>query len=254
MKRFANLPDGKNGANGANGAFISIRQLRKTYQMGHQKVHALAGVDVDIPNGSFTVLMGPSGSGKSTLLYLLGGLDRPTSGEIHVQRQDLNVMDENALAVYRRKSLGFIFQQFNLVSSMTALENVSFPLRFSGISARARQTRAQELLQLVGLEKFVRHRPTEMSGGQQQRVAIARALVHDPPIILADEPTGNLDTSTGHTIMQLLSDLHHAGRTVLVVTHDPRMARFATRVLYILDGRLVSAEAYEQASAVPSAD
>jgi putative ABC transport system ATP-binding protein len=231
--------------------FIRIRQLRKTYVMGRQKVHALAGVDVDIPDGSFTVLMGPSGSGKSTLLYLLGGLDRPTSGQIQVGRQDLSVMDENSLAVYRRRTLGFIFQQFNLVSSMTAAENVAFPLRFSGISGRERQKRALKLLAQVGLEKFVRHRPTEMSGGQQQRVAIARALINNPPVILADEPTGNLDTTTGYTIMQLLAELHQSGRTVLVVTHDHRMAQFATRVLYILDGQLVSREIYEESAAVP---
>jgi putative ABC transport system ATP-binding protein len=231
--------------------FIRIRQLRKTYIMGRQKVHALAGVDLDIPDGSFTVLMGPSGSGKSTLLYLLGGLDRPTSGQIQVGPQDLNGMDENALAVYRRRTLGFIFQQFNLVSSMTAAENVAFPLRFSGISGRERQKRALKLLAEVGLEKFVRHRPTEMSGGQQQRVAIARALINNPPIILADEPTGNLDTNTGYTIMQLLSELHKSGRTVLVVTHDPRMLHFATHILYILDGQLVSPEIYEKSTAVP---
>ena len=233
-------------------ALISIRQLRKVYQMGNQKVYALAGVDLDIPAGTFTVIMGPSGSGKSTLLYLLGGLDRPTSGQILVSGQDLNTMDENALAVYRRKTLGFIFQQFNLVSSMSALENVSFPLRFSGISGRERHKRANRLLQQVGLEKFVRHRPTEMSGGQQQRVAIARALVHNPPILLADEPTGNLDTNTGYTVMQLLSELHLNGRTVIVVTHDPRMIRFATHVLYILDGKLVSHAEYERATATPS--
>jgi putative ABC transport system ATP-binding protein len=230
---------------------ISIRQLRKIYQMGNQKVYALAGVDLDIPQGSLTVIMGPSGSGKSTLLYLLGGLDRPTSGRILVNDQDLNTMDENALAVYRRKTLGFIFQQFNLVSTMSALENVSFPMRFSGISGRERHKRSAELLQQVGLEKFTRHRPTEMSGGQQQRVAIARALVHNPPIVLADEPTGNLDTTTGYSVMQLLSELHHSGRTVIVVTHDPRMSRFATHILYILDGRLVSNEEYERSTVTP---
>lgn len=225
---------------------IAIRQLRKVYQMGRQKVHALAGVDLDLQAGSFYIIMGPSGSGKSTLLYLLGGLDRPTSGQILVKSQDLNTMDENSLAVYRRRTLGFVFQQFNLVSSMTALENVAFPLRFAGISNRRRLERAHRLLDQVGLGQFTHHRPTEMSGGQQQRVAIARALVNDPPIILADEPTGNLDSSTGLTIMQVLSDLHKSGRTILVVTHDPRMIRFATHILYILDGKLVTQEAYEQ--------
>jgi putative ABC transport system ATP-binding protein len=225
---------------------IQTTQLRKIYQMGRAKVHALAGVDVSIPEHSFTMVMGPSGSGKSTLLYLLGGLDRPTSGQILVRGQDLNLMDENSLAIYRRRTLGFVFQQFNLVASMTALENVAFPMRFAGFSARARHKQALKMLQEVGLEKFVRHRPTEMSGGQQQRVAIARAMVNNPPILLADEPTGNLDTATGYSIMQMLSDLHKSGRTIIVVTHDTRMARFATHILYILDGRLVSREEFEK--------
>jgi putative ABC transport system ATP-binding protein len=230
---------------------ISVRLLRKIYQMGHQKIHALAGVDLDIPEGSFTIIMGPSGSGKSTMLYLIGGLDRPTSGQILVQNQDLNTMDENALAVFRRRTMGFVFQQFNLIASMTALENVAFPMRFAGISNHERHKRSMRLLSQVGLEQFVRHRPTEMSGGQQQRVAIARAMVNDPPILLADEPTGNLDSATGYAVMQMLSELHQSGRTILVVTHDPRMMRFATHVLYILDGRLVTREAFEQASALP---
>jgi putative ABC transport system ATP-binding protein len=233
---------------------IQTTQLRKIYQMGRAKVHALAGVDVCIPERSFTMIMGPSGSGKSTLLYLLGGLDRPTSGQILVRGLDLNQMDENSLAIYRRRTLGFVFQQFNLVASMTALENVAFPMRFAGISARARHKQALKMLQEVGLEKFIRHRPTEMSGGQQQRVAIARALVNNPPIILADEPTGNLDTTTGYSIMQMLSDLHKSGRTIVVVTHDARMARFATHILYILDGGLVSREDFEKTAAVPQSE
>ncbi len=228
--------------------FIVIRQLRKTFVLGRSTVHALAGVDLDIPVGSFTVLMGPSGSGKSTLLYLVGGLDRLTAGSIHVNTQALETMDENALAVYRRRTVGFIFQSFNLVSSMTALENVAFPMRFSGQSTSARRKRAIELLRQVGLEKRLYHRPTELSGGQQQRVAIARALVNNPPLILADEPTGNLDTSSGYAIMQLLSELHRSGRTVLVVTHDPRMTRFSTHTLHLLDGRIVSEAEYQAAS------
>ncbi len=235
-------------------AFIQIRELRKIYTMGRTRVHALAGVDLDIPRGSFTVIMGPSGSGKSTLLYLLGGLDRPTSGRISVQGQDLNTMDENMLAVYRRKLLGFVFQQFNLVASMSALENVAFPMRFAGVSVRERHKRAQKILDEVGLGSFVRHKPTELSGGQQQRVAIARALVNDPPILLADEPTGNLDSSTGFSVMQSLSQLHTSGRTVVVVTHDPRMSHYATHVLYILDGKLVTREAYDTASTIPQMD
>jgi putative ABC transport system ATP-binding protein len=231
--------------------FILTQQLRKTFIMGRTRVYALAGVDVSIPEKSFTVIMGPSGSGKSTLLYLLGGLDRPTSGSIAVNGQDLNALDENALAVYRRNSVGFVFQQFNLVASMTALENVAFPLRFAGIAGGTRTRRAKEILEQVGLDKHMRHRPMEMSGGQQQRVAIARALINNPGLILADEPTGNLDTTTGYSIMQQLSELHVGGRAVVVVTHDPRMLRFATHVLYLLDGKLVPREEYEAASKLP---
>jgi putative ABC transport system ATP-binding protein len=240
-----------NGAAQPASADIAVRQLRKIYIMGRSKINALAGVDVDIPAGSLTVVMGPSGSGKSTLLYLLGGLDRPTSGQIQVGGTDLNTLDENSLAVFRRNRMGFIFQSFNLVSSMTALENVAFPLRFSGIGGKERQRRAKALLEQVGLEKHMRHKPTEMSGGQQQRVAVARALVNNPALVLADEPTGNLDTNTGYSIMQLLSELHRGGRTVIVVTHDPRMLRFATRAIYLLDGHIVNRDEYESASRVP---
>ncbi len=222
--------------------------------MGRTRVHALAGVDIEVLENTFTVVMGPSGSGKSTLLYLLGGLDRPTGGSIQVKGYDLNALDENALAVYRRSTVGFVFQQFNLIASMTALENTAFPMRFAGINTASRSKRAKELLEMVGLETHIRHRPAEMSGGQQQRVAIARALVNDPSLILADEPTGNLDTVTGYSIMQLLSDLHRGGRTVVVVTHDPRMLRFATNTLYLLDGKCVSREQYEEASQVPEAN
>jgi len=232
--------------------FIKVRNLRKTFIMGRQKVHALAGVDLDIPVNSLSVVMGPSGSGKSTLLYLLGGLDRPTSGSMEVDGQNVEQMDENDLAVFRRKKVGFIFQSFNLVSSMTALDNVAFPLRFSGVAGKQRSATAARLLKQVGLEKRAKHRPTELSGGQQQRVAIARALVNNPPLILADEPTGNLDTGSGLAIMQMLSDLHRSGRTVLVVTHDIRMTRFATHVIRLLDGRVVTQEEYEAAERVAS--
>ncbi len=232
----------------ANGAFIQIRDLRKTYLMGRQKVHALAGITLDIPRNTFTVIMGPSGSGKSTLLYLLGGLDRPTSGQIVMDGVALDKMDENELAVYRRKKIGFIFQSFNLVQTMNALENVAFPLRFAGVPTGKRRKRALELLRQVGLENRVHHKPTELSGGQQQRVAIARALANSPEVILADEPTGNLDTASGFGIMQLLSELHRSGKTVIVVTHDPRIHTFATHSVYLLDGKVVS-EAEFQAAA-----
>ena len=232
----------------AESSYIRIKNLRKTYVMGASKVHALAGVDLEIPRESLTVVMGPSGSGKSTLLYLLGGLDRPTAGNIHINGRQVEKLDENQLAAYRRNEIGFIFQSFNLVPSMTALENVAFPLRFSGIGMRERRKRALTVLHLVGLENRALHKPTELSGGQQQRVAIARALVNKPSIILADEPTGNLDTTSGYSIMQLLSELHRAGHTVLVVTHDARMNHFSTHTIYLLDGRVVSEQEYQTAA------
>ncbi|MDO9086278.1 MAG: ABC transporter ATP-binding protein [Anaerolineaceae bacterium] len=227
---------------------IQIRNLKKTFTMGKQKVHALAGVDLDIAPGSLTVVMGPSGSGKSTLLYLLGGLDRSTSGTILVNDRFLDQMDENDLGLFRRKSVGFIFQSFNLIPSMTALQNVIFPMRFTGVSTKDRQNRAARLLSQVGLANRALHRPTELSGGQQQRVAIARSLVNNPPIILADEPTGNLDTSSGFGIMKLLSRLNQEGRTVIVVTHDMRMCQFANNIIYLLDGLTVSEAEYDAAS------
>ena len=216
-------------------------------------VHALNGINLTIPENSFTVVMGPSGSGKSTLLYLLGGLDRPTQGQIRVNvpvtnGKGLEEMDENQLAIFRRRTVGFIFQSFNLIPSMTALQNVAFPMRFDRTTSRQRNERAAELLQRVGLGDRLYHRPTELSGGQQQRVAIARALVNDPAIILADEPTGNLDTASGMSIMHLLSDLHKSGRTVCVVSHEPRMAHFATHRLFLLDGKTVSESEYNQAT------
>jgi putative ABC transport system ATP-binding protein len=235
-------------------AFIHIRDLRKSYLLGGETVHALAGVDVDIERGAFAVIMGPSGSGKSTLLYLLGGLDRPTSGRIAVGGQFIDTLDENALAHYRRRTVGFVFQSFNLIASMTALDNVAFPMRFAGAAGAHRRQRAFALLNQVGLADRARHRPTELSGGQQQRVAIARALVNDPQLVLADEPTGNLDSASGNSIMQALAELHAAGRTVVVVTHDPRMMRFATFTLRLLDGKIVTEAEYEAATALFEAE
>lgn len=217
--------------------------------MGETKVIALNDVSLDIPQKSFTVIMGPSGSGKSTLLYLIGGLDWPSSGQIHVAGDELESMkDENLLAEYRRNRIGFIFQSFNLVSSMPAEENVAFPLRFSGIKKNERRDRSRKMLELVGLGDRIKHRPTELSGGQQQRVAIARALINDPPLILADEPTGNLDSHSGYSIMQLLSELHKSGKTIIVVTHDPRMLQFADNSIYLLDGKTVTEEEYRTAT------
>jgi putative ABC transport system ATP-binding protein len=228
--------------------FIRIRDLTKHYQMGGTLVRALDGVDLEIPRNSLTVVMGPSGSGKSTLLYLLGGLDRPTGGQIEVEGQRLDELDENQLAYFRRMQVGFVFQSFNLIQSMTAEENVGFPMQFSGVEPGERVRRSRELLDRVGLADRSHHRPNELSGGQQQRVAVARSLVNDPALILADEPTGNLDTASGASIMQLLAELHASGRTVLVVTHDPRMVRFATRRVFLLDGHTVSEKEYRAAS------
>jgi len=231
--------------------FIAIESLRKSFALGGAVVHALAGVDLTIDTGTFHTIMGPSGSGKSTLLYLLGGLDRPTAGRIVVDRAALQDMDENALAAYRREVVGFVFQSFNLISSLSAWENVAFPMRFAGASRRARRERAYALLERVGLADRRQHRPSELSGGQQQRVAIARSLVNEPRLILADEPTGNLDSTSGQSIMELLSELHRDGRTVVVVTHDPRMAAYTTHQVFLLDGCTVSADEYHAVTGLP---
>jgi putative ABC transport system ATP-binding protein len=226
---------------------IRVSQLRKSYVMGRTVIHALAGVDLVFGAGSFSAVIGPSGSGKSTLLHLLGGLDRPTGGSIQIGGTSLETLDENALAAYRRTQIGFIFQTFNLIQSMTSQGNVAFPMCFAGVPARRRAVRASQVLQKVGLADRAGHRPDELSGGQQQRVAIARALVNDPAIILADEPTGNLDSQSGLQIMHVLADLHREGRTVVVVSHDPRIGHFATQTIRLLDGRVVSEDEYEAA-------
>ena len=220
--------------------YLKITDLQKIFTIGNVAVKALAGIDLTIAHGSFTLIMGPSGSGKSTLLYLIGGLDRPTHGHIFVNGQGVDILDENELALFRRHMIGFIFQSFNLIPNMTALENVALPLRFSTTNRRERFNRAHELLKKVGLEDRAHHKPTELSGGQQQRVAIARALINQPHLILADEPTGNLDTASGESIMDLLAELHQEGATVLVVSHDFRLESYASRVIHILDGRIAN--------------
>ncbi len=221
-------------------AFIETSGLKKYFQIGDQEVRAIDGVDLRIERGTFTIVEGPSGSGKSTLLYLVGGLDHATGGKIQVDGAALDDMDANMLAVYRREKVGFIFQSYNLIASMTALDNVSFPLRFAGIRDRERNTRAMDLLKMVGLENRAKHRPIELSGGQQQRVAIARALINNPALIVADEPTGNLDSRSGFQLMELLSELHKEGRTILMVTHDSRMEKFASSVIHLMDGQIAS--------------
>ena len=228
-------------------AFIEARALSKYYEMGRSTVKALDGIDLALEQRSFTVVMGPSGSGKSTLLHLFGGLDRPTGGEIHVQDFILNDLDENDLAVFRRETVGFVFQAFNLIQSLTAMENVSFPMRFMNVPKKKRNEKALALLVQVGIEDRADHKPAELSGGQQQRVAIARALVNDPTIILADEPTGNLDSASGWSIMETLADLNQSGRTVIVVTHDPRITQLTNDNIFLLDGKVVSEIEYQDA-------
>ncbi len=221
-------------------SLIRTEALRRDFTMGDQIVHALDGISLTIASGEFLAIMGPSGSGKSTLLYLLGGLDRPTGGRVWANGQEISALDENDLAAYRGRQVGFIFQSFNLIATMTALQNVEFPMIFTRVSAEQRRKRAMELLALVGLEKRMGHKPTELSGGQQQRVAVARALANDPRIILADEPTGNLDTRTGAEIMGLLKRLNEEqGRTIIIVSHDPNVTRYASRQIHLLDGQVV---------------
>jgi putative ABC transport system ATP-binding protein len=227
--------------------YIHTIGLTKHYTMGLTTVKALDGVDLNLPEKSLTVVMGPSGSGKSTLLHLLGGLDRPTGGEIHLNGSVLSQLDENDLAVFRRQTVGFVFQSFHLIQSFNALENVSFPMRFMNTPRKKRNEEAMFYLEQVGIADRADHKPAELSGGQQQRVAIARALVNNPSLILADEPTGNLDTASGYSIMEILASLNRSGRTVLVVTHDPRMLQFASHIIYLLDGKVVEESVYEQA-------
>ena len=224
-----------------NASIISTKALTRHFVMGDQVVRALDGVDLDVTAGEFLAIMGPSGSGKSTLLYLIGGLDRPTGGELRVNNREITHLDENDLASYRGREVGFIFQAFHLVPTMTALQNVEFPMIFSGVTPQQRHTRALTLLDRVGLGDRMAHKPVELSGGQQQRVAIARALANNPRLVLADEPTGNLDTQTGREVLSLLVTLNREeGRTIVIVTHDPSITQFATRTIHLLDGKITN--------------
>lgn len=218
---------------------IQVKNLRRYYPMGSIEVHALDGIDLTINRGDLLGVTGPSGSGKSTLLYLLGGLDRPTSGELWVDGHDLSQLDEDGLAYYRQHTVGFIFQMFNLIPTLTAIENVEFPLLFTNIHPRQRRQQAAELIEKVGLADRMQHLPTELSGGQQQRVAIARALVNSPKIILADEPTGNLDSHSGSEILEVLQELNRQGITVVIVSHDPGIISAAQKSIRLHDGHIV---------------
>lgn len=218
---------------------IRISNLSKSYVMGNIEVNALKAIDLHIPQNQFIAIMGPSGSGKSTLMNILGCLDQPTKGSYLLSKQEVSAMNDDQLAAVRNSSIGFVFQTFNLQARRSALENVMLPLRFSNCTKKEAKERAKSMLMRVGLGDRAHHRPSEMSGGQRQRVAIARALINNPSIILADEPTGNLDSKTSDEIMQLFHQLHDEGQTVVVVTHEDDIAQHAQRVLILKDGLIL---------------
>ncbi len=218
---------------------IEVCDVSKVYRTGSLAVEALRGVSFEIQAGEFVACMGPSGSGKSTLMHILGCLDVPTSGTFRLAGEDVGSMSEDTLARVRNRQVGFVFQQFNLLASMSAWRNVELPLIYAGLDRSARRCRALEALERVGLADRVEHRPGELSGGQQQRVAVARALVTDPALILADEPTGNLDSVSAHEVLDLLGELHQGGRTVVLITHEADVSQSAQRILRIRDGRIL---------------
>ncbi len=215
---------------------IELRGIKKIYKMGDQEVAALAGIDLDIHKGEFAALMGPSGSGKSTLMNILGCLDRPTTGSYKLDGSEVSHLTDDELAYTRNRKIGFVFQNFNLLSKLSAVDNVALPLLYAGVGHSERTQRAMHFIEAVGLGPRADHMPSELSGGQRQRVAIARALANDPKIIMADEPTGNLDTKSTHEIMEIFEDLHAQGRTIILVTHEPEIAACASRQLLVRDG------------------
>ncbi len=219
---------------------LKASEITKTYQIGDRPLHILKGISFHVEKGEFASIMGPSGSGKSTCLHILGCLDRPTSGTLTIDGVEVSKLSDNALAKVRNKSIGFVFQSFNLLPKATALQNVELPLIYGGISNRKKK--CQEALDKVGLASRMNHRPSELSGGEQQRVAIARALVNNPPLILADEPTGNLDSKSGTEIMNIFKELHKQGITLLLITHDRNVAQHGDRVIYLRDGLIEKEE------------
>ena len=219
-------------------AVVNIEKLSKTYTIGPVQLPALSDLDLKIEQGQYIAIMGPSGSGKSTLLNLLGCLDRPTSGRYLLDGRDVSRLDDNQLSLIRGRYIGFIFQSYNLIGQLNVLENIELPMFYQGISEDESAVRAGRLAEMVGLSDRLKHRPSELSGGQQQRVAIARALANDPLIILADEPTGNLDSQSGADILSILNDLHSKGKTLIAVTHDQGIAARAERTIYLFDGRI----------------
>jgi putative ABC transport system ATP-binding protein len=231
-----------NSASADSNVLMEIEDLWKTYQMGSEEIHALRGVSFSILRGSYVAIMGPSGSGKSTLMNLIGCLDTPTKGKYLLNNRLVSEMDDDELAYIRNKEIGFVFQTFNLLPRASALHNVELPLIYNGTAAQDRKERAIRALQNVELGERLYHRPNELSGGQRQRVAIARALVNNPSLILADEPTGNLDSATSNEIMALFDNLHRSGNTIILVTHEPDIATHAHRVIRLLDGKISSDE------------
>ena len=221
---------------------IVLRSITKTYKNSALEVPVLHGIDLTVQRGEYVAIMGPSGSGKSTLMNIIGCLDRATSGTYVLDDEDVSHLNDNALAEIRLRKLGFVFQGFNLLARTDALKNVALPLFYAGVNGRERQRRAMHVLDEVGLSDRAHHKPNELSGGQQQRVAIARALINDPAVLLADEPTGNLDTKTSADIMALFDTLHDGGRTIIMVTHDEAIARRARRIIRLLDGLIVADE------------
>ena len=221
-------------------AILQLRGIKRDFKLGAQTVHVLKGIDLDISKNEYVALMGPSGSGKSTLMNLLGCLDTPTSGSYELNGTDVSSLNDNALAEIRNSEIGFVFQTFNLLPRSTALENVALPLVYAGLSKEERLSRAAEVLEQVGLADRMDHRPNQLSGGQRQRVAVARALVNKPALILADEPTGNLDSKTSIEIMKLFDDIQAAGNTVVLVTHEEDIAQHAKRVIRLVDGNIDS--------------
>lgn len=221
---------------------IRVSGLTKVYGSGEAAVEALKGVTLEIPDGDFVAIMGASGSGKSTFLSILGCLERPTAGSYFLDGRDINSLEEEELAELRNRELGFVFQSFNLLPRHDVMRNVELPLVYAGVPRRERREKAARLLERVGLGHRLRHKPAALSGGEQQRVAIARALANDPRVVLADEPTGNLDTRSGREIMEIFRQMHQAGKTIVLVTHDPEIARCARRILHFRDGEIVGEE------------
>ena len=230
---------------------IEVDEVRKTYSNGSLEVEALRGVSFGIQSGEYVAVMGPSGSGKSTLMHILGCLDVPTSGSFWLAGEDVSTMSEDELAHVRNRRIGFVFQQFNLLASLSAWRNVELPLIYAGIDRSARKERALAALDRVGLGDRIEHRPGELSGGQQQRVAVARALVTDPDLILADEPTGNLDSVSARDVLDLLEELHRSGRTIVLITHDADVATEAERVMRIRDGEIFEGDLADSAAGLP---